>query len=443
MPQGNSRPLVLLVEDSEDLRETLEEFLASRGYRVVARAELLGAVEAMRAQRPDLVVTDIFLGNTSGLDLITSIRSDFPEPPPIIACSGMPEVERAALARGADVFLSKPLDPDTFGQAVAALLAARAPSRELLEESAKRSLVLRAHQLEAARSALARLEPDRAMLTRQGERDMRWLRAFLGFGTAIITMIDGDRLKVLASSDPQRWPEGRDVENELRVCRHVLETGSTFVVPDLGALLAQSGGVEVGPRFVAGFPVFNAGVPVGVVCLIEDRPRRLDSADFTLLETLSSHFSQVLAGEKRAVRESLLLRRSMLELVLGTEFDRAARLGLTVHLLAFASRTSPPDVTAERTLLVELGAGRFGMLVTRGSNDRAPPDLVAAVKRLAALPGFKGGDLLSVEVSAVPHLDQGNLLQLAERRLQEREVSGGPPRVDRVVIRREALAEAS
>src|SRR4029077_10888107 len=107
MPPESSPALILLVDDTDAVRRVFERFLEHQGYRVVARDDVQGALEAMRSHAPDLIVTDIFLGSSSGFDLITAVHRDFQTAPPIIACSGMPEVHREAMSRGADLFLPK------------------------------------------------------------------------------------------------------------------------------------------------------------------------------------------------------------------------------------------------------------------------------------------------------------------------------------------------
>ena len=106
---GAPLPLVLLVEDSDDLRQVLEDLLRQEGYRVHGCDNADTAFEMARVERPAVVVTDIGLGATSGLDLITRLRSDLPPPtPPIIACSGFPGYATEARNRGAQTFIDKP-----------------------------------------------------------------------------------------------------------------------------------------------------------------------------------------------------------------------------------------------------------------------------------------------------------------------------------------------
>jgi hypothetical protein len=131
------------------------------------------------------------------------------------------------------------------------------------------------------------------------------------------------------------------------------------------------------------------------------------------------------------------MKRPALEAVLRAELERAARSDLVVHFFSFSSRAVPPDLLTERALVAELGGeGRYGMVLTRGSHDRSPPEVIDAVGRMATLPGFARGFLLSIEASAVP-LDQGYLLRLAERRLEDNAADG--PTVHRVVVHQEVL----
>jgi hypothetical protein len=108
------------------------------------------------------------------------------------------------------------------------------------------------------------------------------------------------------------------------------------------------------------------------------------------------------------------------------------------RVLVFAGRTTPSDLLAERTLLARLENDHFGMLMTRDSSSRSAPDLVAAVQRLVALPGFGGEQLVFVEASAVPMLDPAYVLRMAEHRLNAH-AAGRPASLHRLVIHEEAL----
>jgi hypothetical protein len=300
---------------------------------------------------------------------------------------------------------------------------------------------LRERQRKAARDMLMAVAPVRRIIEHRAERDARWLATFLGIGGAILALLRVDRLSVAVSSDPQRWPKHHDIEQELPLTRNVLETESTFVIPDMRSLLPQSDSIAARHRFVAAVPLLYRNVPIGVGCIVDDQPRVLDTSDLTLIQALCTLLTHTLFSPTEAIQEAPLIGRPAFEIVVRTEFDRAARLGLTVHLFVFSSSTPPPELIAERTLVADLGAGHFGMTLTRRSSERSQAELVAAVRRLIAAPGFVGGDLFSIEVGALPRLDAEDILRRAERRLDERlAVAGKTHPVMHVVVHEEALS---
>ena len=105
------RPHVLLVEDDRDTREMYSEYLSYSGLTVTEAATGRRALEKVKAQLPDVVVTDIAMPEMDGLELSRRLRADPPtRDVPIIAVSGQ-ATERAREA-GADVVLHKPCEPD-------------------------------------------------------------------------------------------------------------------------------------------------------------------------------------------------------------------------------------------------------------------------------------------------------------------------------------------
>ncbi len=80
-------PRVLLVEDDVQVRNMLLETLTQEGYEVEEAANGKQAVEAYRANPPDLVITDIIMPEQDGVETIHALRREFPEVK-IIAISG-------------------------------------------------------------------------------------------------------------------------------------------------------------------------------------------------------------------------------------------------------------------------------------------------------------------------------------------------------------------
>ena len=104
-------PLVLLVEDDRDTREMYSEFLSLSGLRVAEAPSGGRALETIREQCPDVVVTDIAMPGMDGLELSRRLRSCAPtRDVPIIAVSG--NVSERAREAGANVVIEKPCAPD-------------------------------------------------------------------------------------------------------------------------------------------------------------------------------------------------------------------------------------------------------------------------------------------------------------------------------------------
>jgi signal transduction histidine kinase/CheY-like chemotaxis protein len=104
------RPTVLLVDDNADMRGYVGRLLAPH-YEVRTAHDGMAALEAMRAQRPDLVLSDVMMPRLDGFELVHKVRADpsFAHVPVILlsARSGE-EANIEGLEAGADDYLTKP-----------------------------------------------------------------------------------------------------------------------------------------------------------------------------------------------------------------------------------------------------------------------------------------------------------------------------------------------
>jgi PAS domain S-box-containing protein len=101
---------VLLADDNADMREYLQRLLQAR-YEVTTVAEGLAALDSVRADAPDLVISDVMMPGLDGLDLVAALRSD-PRTAdvPVLLLSARAGQEAAieGLEAGADDYLVKP-----------------------------------------------------------------------------------------------------------------------------------------------------------------------------------------------------------------------------------------------------------------------------------------------------------------------------------------------
>jgi DNA-binding NtrC family response regulator len=105
------KPYVLLIEDNDATRFGFVRYFSKEGYEIEEAADLAVAARAIDANRFDAIVLDINLPDGSGLDFIDTIREHDPCTP-IIVITGAGDIPLAveAMQRGADNFLTKPVD---------------------------------------------------------------------------------------------------------------------------------------------------------------------------------------------------------------------------------------------------------------------------------------------------------------------------------------------
>lgn len=117
---------ILLVDDDDLSRGTIHQMLERAGHRVTSTASGSEALALFRADRPDLVVTDLIMPDTDGLELIQELRKLDPSAR-ILAISGGGRVnanEYLTVARkfGAAAILAKPFSNQELKDAIAALI---------------------------------------------------------------------------------------------------------------------------------------------------------------------------------------------------------------------------------------------------------------------------------------------------------------------------------
>jgi CheY-like chemotaxis protein len=103
----------LLVVDDDESRETLAELLRDEGYAVSTARDGAQALELLAAETPDLVLLDVVMPKTTGIELLGKLRERFsPAQLPVIMMSAKDQSTDvvAALAEGANDYVTKPLD---------------------------------------------------------------------------------------------------------------------------------------------------------------------------------------------------------------------------------------------------------------------------------------------------------------------------------------------
>ncbi len=115
---------VLVADDDPALLEMMRLALAKEGHRVAAAVSAAAARELLAERTFDLVVSDIYLGDATGIDLLDDIRAASPDAA-VILVTAQGTVETAAAAHHAGVFdyLAKPFRLEHLAERVRAALA--------------------------------------------------------------------------------------------------------------------------------------------------------------------------------------------------------------------------------------------------------------------------------------------------------------------------------
>ena len=110
-----SGPIVLIVDDTADVRDLYREYLTARGFRVATAPDGDSGIAAARRYRPDVIVMDLAMPWVDGITAIRRLKADArTRNVPVILLTGHAyrAIDQGALEAGAAVFLTKPCLPE-------------------------------------------------------------------------------------------------------------------------------------------------------------------------------------------------------------------------------------------------------------------------------------------------------------------------------------------
>ncbi|MCA9793058.1 MAG: response regulator [Candidatus Eremiobacteraeota bacterium] len=121
---------VLVVEDEPSVRLFLQECLSGAGFSVEVVETATGAYERLRSHPPDLLLLDLGLPGSSGLETVARVHAHaFATPIIVLTATGDEELGMACIHAGAQDFLEKTkLSPESLGRSLTYALARKADS---------------------------------------------------------------------------------------------------------------------------------------------------------------------------------------------------------------------------------------------------------------------------------------------------------------------------
>lgn len=254
-PNGGAEATILVVDDSDRIREVTSEMLRSAGFAVIEAADGARALDATR-QRPDLIILDVHLPDIDGLEVCRRVKGR-PETAsiPLLHLSGtFRELEDRVrgLETGADGYLTKPVGAAELIAHVRALLRMRRMEADLGASEIRR------HTAEALVEVGRRLAEslDAAEIARTIADSLRHLLAAEASAVFRLDPASGDLVAIADSGQGRTaWGANRVVESGMGLASVALRERCPVATTDLladprvrytpeGMLLAQRSSAE-------------------------------------------------------------------------------------------------------------------------------------------------------------------------------------------------------
>jgi len=128
---SDTRPLVMVVDDSITVRRVTERFLERNGMRVITAKDGLDAISVLRDHRPEIILLDIEMPRMDGYEFAIHVRNDprISDTPIIMITSRVGDKHRArAIEIGVNDYLGKPYQDATLLDSITRLLEERGVS---------------------------------------------------------------------------------------------------------------------------------------------------------------------------------------------------------------------------------------------------------------------------------------------------------------------------
>jgi hypothetical protein len=171
------------------------------------------------------------------------------------------------------------------------------------------------------------------------ELNVRLISRYFDGASVGLLVMDGGHMTVFAASD-HRWRVGTRLEGALSYAVDVVESGSTLIAPDLGAIAATASRQPApGERLLVAVPLQSDGVTIGALALADRRKVAFDVQDLAILEHVGARFADVFAGRNSSElpREPGVLIAESWRFVLRCELEHLQ----AGHTLAIALASVP------------------------------------------------------------------------------------------------------
>ena len=152
------KPRILLIDDDPSLLRVTEYNLSSAGFIVLGAASGREGLALFHKHNPDLVITDVQLGDLDGLQILAAVKKESPLTPVlVITAFGSIELAVKAMQEGAFTFLTKPFDREALRLSCRKALEMRDLHEQKQQLSGEVNRLTGTAGMETANSAMAEL----------------------------------------------------------------------------------------------------------------------------------------------------------------------------------------------------------------------------------------------------------------------------------------------
>jgi len=119
---------VLIIDDEKHIRVLYSEVLQEEGYEVAVAADGKDIIERLEREKPDVIVLDIKMMDSNGLDVLQEIRNKYYNLP-VILCSAYGNYKVDIKSIAADAYVVKSSDLTELKKKISQVLETRVPGK--------------------------------------------------------------------------------------------------------------------------------------------------------------------------------------------------------------------------------------------------------------------------------------------------------------------------
>ncbi|QUJ70133.1 response regulator transcription factor (plasmid) [Photobacterium sp. GJ3] len=157
--------LVLVVDDDQEIRELLEEYLTKQGFQVVTAEDGVAMKREMTISEPDLILLDIMLPGEDGFELCQHVRKTS-DVPIIMLTAVSDEMDQiVGLELGADDYIAKPFSPRQLMarmKAVMRRVKSSGPQPDISQQALPKAFLFDRWRLDTASQMLQDIQTQRS-----------------------------------------------------------------------------------------------------------------------------------------------------------------------------------------------------------------------------------------------------------------------------------------